>query len=437
MRGKKLWLIPLFLLGVLVVAAACGDDDDDGEARIGAVSVIGQWGGEELANFESVVAPWEADTGGELKFVGTRDITSILTIGFQGGSTPDIAIPAEIGLFQEFARADALVPLSACGLESDVKANYPQGFVDLGTVDGTLYGFWFKVDGKATIWYNPNFFDENGYEPLTADSTFDDLLALSQEIEDDGVVAPWSIGVESGGASGWPASDWLQAILLNNVTDGVAANDGLIDGTVPWTDPRVKEAFEKFGEIALEEGWVSQGGGDGINATGFLPAILPPFADPPTAALHHQAGFAAGEIASQFPSAVVGEDYDFFPWPGGVIIGAGDIVYAFNDDEATCSLMRHLASAAAQQIWVEAGGAISANTEVDLDAYPDAVTSNAAERLTEAETVRFDLDDAIGGATQQAIWAGLLGYLADPGDLDDILAGIQTAAETQRAASES
>lgn len=433
---NKSWL----LIGLLVVtaglAAAACDGDDGGGAGIGAVSVLGQWGGEELETFEAVVASWQEDTGGDMKFVGSRDITSILTVGFEGGNPPDIAIPAEIGLFQEFARAGALVPLSACGLEEDVRNSYPQGFIDLGTVDTTLYGFWFKVDGKATVWYNPSFFAEQGLDPLTADATFDDLLALSQEIADAGTVPPWSIGVESGGASGWPGTDWLQAILLNNVADGVAANDGLIDGSVSWTDARVKEAWEKFGEIALHEGWVAQGGGDAINATPFLDAIFPPFEDPPVAALHHQAGFAALEISGQFPNAVAGDDFDFFPWPGGAVIGSGDIVYAFNDDEATCSLMRHLASAAAQQVWVERGGAISANTQVSTAAYPDAVTRKAAERLAAAETVRFDLDDALGGATQQAIWAGVLEYLADPGSLDSILEGIEEASAAQSAEDE-
>jgi alpha-glucoside transport system substrate-binding protein len=398
--------------------------------------VLAQWGGAELETFESVVAPWETSTGGDMKFTGTRDIISLLNVNVEGGSPPDIAIPSEIGLFQKFARAGELVPLSACGLEEEVRANFPQAFIDLGTVDGVLYGFFFKADGKATIWYNPGFFTDQGYEPLTTAATFDDLLAFSQEIEDDGVVAPWSVGVESGGASGWPGTDWLQAILMNNVAGGLEANDGLIDGTVAWTDPAVKEAWEKLGEITLEDGWVSQGSGDGIVATNFVDAIFPPFDATPSAALHHQAGFASGEIVNQFPNAVAGTDYDFFPWPGGAVIGSADIVYAFNDDEATCSMMTYLASAAAQQIWVEAGGAISPNTAVPLSAYPDAVSEKAAGRLTQAETFRFDLDDTLGGATQQAIWAGVLEYITNPGALDTILAGIEDAAVAQRAAAE-
>jgi alpha-glucoside transport system substrate-binding protein len=440
---RLLWIL-LALIAVTALAfAACGDDDEDGDgvtpadgetpapSALGDVDVLGIWGGAELESFEALVAPWEASTGGKLDFFGQRGIGAAITIGVEAGRPPDVAIPAEVGLFQGFAKNGDLTPLSECaGLEEKIKANYPQAFIDLGTVDGTLYAFFMKADGKGTIWYNPGFFQENGYEPLTADATFDDLLDLSQQIADGGTT-PWSIGVESGADSGWPGTDWIQAILLNQVTGGAEVNDGLIDGSIPFTDDRSKEAWEKFGEIALPEANTVQGGATGINATGFLDAIFPPFQDPPTAALHHQAGFAAGEITGQFPDAVAGENYDFFPWPGGAVIGSANIVYAFNSDETTCSFLDHLASAEAQEIWVNRGGFTSVHTGVSLDAYPDAVTRAAAERLTTAEVFRFDLDDAIGQPLQGVFFTGVTEYLADPGSLDTILAAIEAARETE------
>ncbi|MEX0786239.1 MAG: extracellular solute-binding protein, partial [Dehalococcoidia bacterium] len=398
---------------------------------------LGIWGDEELVSFEAMVAPWESDTGNTMEFTGERGVGALITTRVEGGNPPDVAIPAEMGLFQDLARAGELVPLSSCAapepmagaglqagnLEEYVRANYPPAFIDLGTVDGTLYGFFMKADGKGTIWYNPGFFTDNSLEPLTADSSFDDLLALSQQIADAGT-PPWSIGVESAADSGWPGTDWVQAILVNS-EGGAEVNDGLIDGSVPFTDPAVVAAWEAFGEIALNEDWVSQGGAEGINATNFVDAIYPPFADPPAAALHHQAGFAAGEITAQFPDAVPGEDYDFFPWPGGAVIGSANVVFAFNDDEATCSFMAWLASSEAQQIWVELGGFTSVNTEISLDSYPDAVTQSAAARLTEAEVFRFDLDDSIGGEVQRAFFAGVTEFLAEPDSLNDILANIE------------
>ena len=438
------FLLILFALVALAALAfaACEDEEEEAEktpaegetpavAALGDVDVLGIWGGDELESFEAMVAPWESETGGEMDFIGTRDITAQLTLNVEGGTPPDVAIPAEVGLFQEFARAGELTPLSECsGLEDTIKANYPQGFIDLGTVDGTLYGFFMKADTKGTVWYNPGFFEENAYTPLTADSTFADLVTLTNTIRDAGVVPPWSIGVESGEASGWAGTDWIQQIVLNEA--GADVYDGVIDGSIPFTDPAMKAAWESFGEIALPEANTVQGGATGINATGFIDATLPPFESPPTAAMTYLGGFASGFITDQFPDAVPETDFNFFPWPGGGVTGGANIVYAFNSDETTCSFLNWLASAEAQQVWVDRGGVTSVNTQVGLDSYPDPVARAQAEQLTTAEVFRFDLDDAIGGALQLAYFTGVTQYLADPGSLDAILTGIE-AARTEEA----
>ena len=434
--SRLLWiLLALIAIAALAFAACDDDDDDDGDGdgvtpagvdiSGASVDVLGIWGDEELVSFEALVAPWEADTGASMNFTGTREITSILTTRVEGGDPPDVATPAEIGLFQDFARNGDLVPLSECsGLEETVRANYPEGFIDLGTVDGTLYGFFMKADTKGTIWYNPGYFEDTGYEPLTADSSFQDLIDLSDEIVDNGKT-PWSHGEFANGGTGFPGTDWIQQILLNEA--GGDVYDGVIDGSTPFTDDDVKDAWEKFGDVSLTDGYVVQGGADVINATSFIDATFPPFESPPTAAMYYLGGFASGFITEQFPDAVPSEDFDFFPFPGGAVTGGATVVYAFNSDDATCSFLSHLASADAQRIWVDRGGFTSVNTGVSLDAYPDVVARAQAEQLTTAETFRFDLDDAIGGNLQSAFFTGVTAFLSDPGSLDGILQGIEAA----------
>ena len=115
------------------------------------------------------------------------------------------------------------------------------------------------------------------------------------------------------------------------------------------------------------------------------------------------------------------------PWPGGQVTGSANIVYAFNTSPAVCSFLDYLASADAQDIWVKRGGFTSVNTQVSLDDNPDAVAKKVAQQLLDAKTFRFDLDDAIGGALQQAEFGGVTQYLADPSQLDAILAAIDAA----------
>ncbi len=412
-RISRSHLLFALIGGAALLVAACGDDEK-------SVNVLGLWGDDELVKFEAMVEPWD----GTMDFTGTGDITAILTTRVEGNDPPDVAIPAEIGLFQRFARDGELVPLSACGIEDDIRDNYPQAFINLGTVDGVLYGFFMKADTKGTIFYNPKVFSAGGYSPLDASNSFDDLIALSRTMVTDSVT-PWSHGEEAGGGTGFPGSDWLQQIILNEA--GIEVYEGLIDGSVAWTDPSVKAAWELFGAISLTSGFTVQGSGAAINATNFQDSVFPPFETPPEAAMVYMGGFAAGMITDQFPDAVASEDFDFFAFPGGGITGGANIVYAFNDDDGTCDFLTYIAGASAQQIWVEAGGFTSLNTNVELSAYPDEVARKQASQLLDATAFQFDLDDAIGGAKQSAIFKGITDYLADPSSLDEILAGIEAA----------
>ena len=442
----RLWV--LLILGVLgaLFLVSCGDDDDSeddvpntvptagspGAGRTpasndqpGEVDVMGIWGGEELTNFEAMTKPW-VGRGGKVNFTGTRNITADLTLRVEGGNPPDVAIPAEIGLFEQFAKDGELISLDQCdGLQDLIESKYPQGFRDLATVDGKLYGFFMKADTKATVWYNPQVFETNDVDPLDAGADFDDLVQVSEKLKKAGI-APWSIGVESAEASGWPGSDWIQQLILNG-DDGEEVYDGLIDGTVKFTDPRVKEAWERFETMALTDGYTAQDGATGINATNFQDSVQPAFGPSPSAAMVMLGGFASGFITEQYPDAEAGEDYDFFTFPGGKVTGGANIVYAFNDDPATCSFLNYLASGDAQQIWVEAGGFTSVNEDVDVKAYPDEIARKQAEQLLDAETFRFDLDDAIGGALQTTYFAGITEFLSDPDSLDTILAQIEAS----------
>jgi alpha-glucoside transport system substrate-binding protein len=433
----------LFVLGLavvpLVLFAACGGGSSSdntpsasnptsasgtpssGNQNLGTVSVLGLWGDEELNSFNAMVAPW----GGKVDFTGTRSITSILTTRVEGGNPPDVAVPAEIGLFHQFATEGKLKPLSSCpGLEDKIKANYPQSFIDLGTVDGTLYGFFMKADTKATIFYNPQLFQQDNVQPLTADSTFDDLISLADKFKSAGT-PPFSIGQEAGDGSGFPGSDVIQQIVLND--EGVDFYDGVVDGSQKFTDPKMKDAWEKFGKLALTDGYTAQGSAAAINSTNFQDSSYLPFENPPKAAMVPLGGFTSGFITTQFPNAKAGTDFDFMPWPGGLVTGSANIAYMFNTNPTVCSFMDYLASADAQSIWVKRGGFTSLNKQLPLDDYPDPVAKKVAQQLLDAKTFRYDLDDAIGGALQQAEFQGVTQYLANPGQLDSILSGIEAA----------
>jgi alpha-glucoside transport system substrate-binding protein len=441
----------LVALSVLALASACGDDDEgggdgatespaDGEAPDlsgETVRALGIWGEEEIDDFNAMVQPWKDDTGAEVDFTGTRDINSILTTQVSGGDPPDVAIPASLGIFQDLARDGSLTPLSECpGLAETVQEEYAQSIVDLGTVDGELYGIFMKAGNKATIWYNVPFFTDNDYQPLTAESTFDDLLTLTEQIASEQEagehnVTPWSDAEEAGGGSGFPGSDWIQQIVLGEF--GVEVYDQWVAHEIPYNDPQIKQAWEMFGQIVLDERF-TLGGPQRALATRFSEGALPLFRDVanPEAAMHYLGSFNANFITDPtlgFPEGLEpGTDFDFFPFPGGGVTGDGNVMMLFNSDPKTCAFAEWMAGAESQEIWVARGGFTSLNNTVDLGMYPTDLDRRVAEQLTDPEAVfRFDADDAMPsgvGGDNGAVFTGILAYLSG-GNLDEILAGIE------------
>ena len=78
------------------------------------------------------------------------------------------------------------------------------------TVDDSIYGIWYRASVKSLVWYNPKAFEAQGF---TVPTTWDEMLALSDQIVAAGAM-PWCIGLESGDATGWPGTDWIEDIML-------------------------------------------------------------------------------------------------------------------------------------------------------------------------------------------------------------------------------
>ncbi|MDQ7028570.1 MAG: ABC transporter substrate-binding protein [Ardenticatenia bacterium] len=390
----------------------------------GVVTVLGVWGGDELANFQEAVFPFTEETGIGMAFEGTRDLAAVLTTRVEAGNPPDLAILPNPGQLYELASQGELVPLDEFIDIEAMREQYGDSWIELGSYDGRLYGVFYKVAIKSLVWYNPKAFEANGYQVPT---TWDELIALSDQIVADGGT-PWCIGLESGSASGWPGTDWIEDIMLR--TAGPQVYDQWVRHEIPWTDDAVRNAWELFGQIARNEEYV-WGGTTGVLSTNFGDSPAPMFDDPPGCYLHRQASFITGF----FPEGLTaGEEYDFFTFPpidemyGTPALIAGDVIVMFNDTPEARQLVEYLASSTPQEIWAANGGFISANKDVSLDVYPDELTRKMAQAIVEAEVARFDGSDLMPAAVGAgAFWRSVLDYVGGA-DLDTVLEEIEAAA---------
>jgi len=414
-------ILVLFLAAVLTLSAAVVASAEK------KVSVLGVWGADETPSFRKMVEPFEAATGIRVDFTGTRDLPAILTTRVAAGNPPDVSALPNPGQLEEFAKIGALVDLATFMDMSKIRSDYAKTWLDLASYKGKLYGFFISADLKSLVWYSPKAFASAGYE---VPKTWDELMALSDKIVADGK-APWAIGLESGAASGWPGTDWIEDIMLRSTSPEVY--DEWVSHEIPWTDPKVKRAFELFGKIARNEKYV-YGGTTGELTANFGDAPNALFTTPPNAYMHRQATFIKSFILNANPGLVAGVDFSFFPFPpidaeyGTPALGAADLFGMFNDTPEARAFMRYLITPGAQEIWVAALGKLSANGRVNPNAYPDELTRKAAEILVGAKTFRFDGSDlmpaAVGSGT---FWSGILDYVGGE-NLDTVLETIEASA---------
>jgi len=310
--------------------------------------------------------------------------------------------------------------MNALGAKKDA---YIPGAIDPGVINGNWLGLPVKSDIKTIIWYSPTIFSELGY---TVPTTWEGLDALVEQMVADGFV-PWSMGIESGDATGWTASDFIQDILL--VQQGPAYVMGLINGSIPYNDASVKAAYQTYGRWAMNPKY-SVGGSQGTLSTGFLDAIYKPFENPPEAMMVKQSGFAGGEIAREFPELEFGIGYDFFVVPGAKgLQGGSDWMMAFSDSAAVKALVTYLSSPEGGKNWAEAGFDLTPNKS-GAGNYADASLQKKADAFYNTEGFTPDIGDTIPGGFVLAEWTAIINYL-NGGDLDAVL---EEAAKVQEEA---
>ncbi len=233
---------PLIVAALGLAIAGCGDDDGGGGGGGGNVSgnlsMSGVWTGQEARSFNAVLDGFtEENPDVTVKYRPVGDeIPTVLSTAVQGGNPPDLAAVPQPGLVRDFADRGELKPIDFA--KSTIDDNFSEGAIDVGTVDGKLYGLLFKAANKSTVWYNVPLFEQAGVEPP---EDFDAFLEAAKTLRASGTRA-YSIGA----ADGWTLTDLFENIYLRQA--GAEKYDQLAEHKIPWTDQSVKDALEDDGE---------------------------------------------------------------------------------------------------------------------------------------------------------------------------------------------
>lgn len=416
-------------LAVLAISglglAACADDSgSDGESNSAGGEAPGagqpecaqleQFGdltGKTVSVYTSILPPEQQAqedsykvftecTGAKVDYEGSDQFETQLVVRVKAGNAPDIAYIPQPGLLKTVVSSGSVVEAPQA-VADNVDEFFGEDWKSYGTVDGKFYAAPLGANVKSFVWYSPKMFSDNGWE---VPQTWDDMLKISDEMVDQGI-KPWCAGIESGEATGWPATDWLEDAVLRE--KGADYYDQWVNHEVAFDDAGVADSLDLVGGILKNDDYVNGGFGDvkSIATTAFQDGGLPILDG--DCGMHRQASF----YAAQWPEGTtVAEDGDVFAFylpttnedNGKPVLGGGEFVAAFDDRPEVQAFQTYLSS----DVWANekakatpGGGWVSANTGLDINNLKSPIDKLSAETLQDPEAVfRFDGSDQMPSA---------------------------------------
>jgi alpha-glucoside transport system substrate-binding protein len=423
-----------------LVLAACADTDEGGGGDGGGdggepgayeidCSVFEEFGdleGTSVDVYTTIVEPeaetqtasyepFEKCTGVTINYEGSREMEAQLPVRVQAGNPPDIAILPQPGLLNTLVtQYEAVLPAPE-QVEANVDEGWSEDWKAYGTVDGTFYAAPLGSNVKSYVWYSPSMFEEAGYE---IPETWDELLTLTEEIASTDAV-PWCAGVESGDATGWPATDWIEDVVLRSA--GPEVYDQWYKHEIPFNDPQIVEAFDMAAEILKNPDYVNGGlgGVDSIATAPWTDAGFPILEG--SCWMHRAANFYQTQWPEGTEVAPDGDVYAFYlpsmdPAERPTLV-AGEFIGAFNDAPEVQAFQTYLSSADwanAKAAATPAGGWVSANKGLDPELLATEFDRLSAEILADPATVaRFDASDLMPSEVGTgSFWAGMTEWFA-------------------------
>ena len=340
-------------------------------------------------------APFEKCTGAKVVFEGTDQFETQVNVRLAGGNAPDLMEFPQPGLLQQIAAKGQLKPLTGLALKS-AQTDFISGWLEYGTAkDGKVYGIPQTANIKSLVWYSPKAFADKGYK---VPASLDELKALSDKIVADGGT-PWCVGAESGVATGWVLTDWMEDFMLR--TNGEKVYDQWVNHTIPFNDPKVKAVMDAVGAYVKNPKYIgSESAVKNIATTKFQEGGFPILQG--KCYMHRQASFYKDIWPTGTTIGDAGQVNTFYlPSPAGgpkYMLGAGDIWAAGNSNPQTMDLLYYGSSLEYAYDMLKVRSELFPRKDIDTSKYTDPTNKKFADLLKGADVFRFDASDLMPGA---------------------------------------
>jgi len=432
MRAKTLLKTAASVAAVAALTSGClqsGGDDEEPAAEGGGGEVAGSevtiWTSVDqpvVDGLQEAIDPKAEELGMTITLEKVENINQLIVTRVQAGDAPDIAMIPQPGVVADLASRDALTPLDFLDVDA-LTEDMTAGTIEAGTVDGTFYGLLASMNVKSLVFYPKKAWDAAGYE---APTTLEELSELTEQIKADGTT-PWCMGIGSDTATGWPATDWFEDLIMR--FGGVEGYNSWVSHETPFDSDLVREAAAYFEETLFTEGNVV-GGRSAISSTAFGVAGNPLFDDPAGCMLLKQGSF----ITTFFPEDVQADleaEVGVFAFPGVEegdlpVLGGGDLAVLTKDSAGARAAMEILTDPTIGEIAASNGSNyISPFKTFDTSLYPNPIQADAAEVAYGSSAFLFDGSDQMPGAVGAGtFWRDITAWISGQEDLDTALTNI-------------
>ncbi len=395
------------------------------------VDIQVQWTGGELTNFQNSMADFAKASGITVQVDSVPSShETVLKSRIEGGSPPDIAQLAQPTPVLAYAAEGKVIDVATFMDAKKLSDEHP-ATIGLVTQDNHIWGIPYKADVKSTIWYPVKAFAAKGYKVPT---TWDELIALSDQIVKDGS-NPWCVSAGGpGSATGWQITDWVEEVVLK--TKGLDYYNDWISHKVTFEDQGIKDAMAKVAQILFTPNYV-YGGSTAINATDQKTTMDPMFNQDLAApncwmqkipTWYGPDFFPDQRVSGQPSKYTIGADGDIgiFPFPTidptqNNAEGSADTMMVLADRPEVRAVAEFMATPEGIENWIRAGSAISTNTSTPSDWYAGSYKlAVAADIVSKAAGIGFDASDLMPGAVGAGtFWTEMVDWVNNNGTNTD------------------
>jgi alpha-glucoside transport system substrate-binding protein len=419
-RGRTS-LVAVTVLAAASALAGCGSGNSGKDDK--SVTIWSSLDQPVQDGLEKVLVQKAKAEGITIKWQKVENINQLIMQKIQANDTPDIAFIPQPGVVGDIVKRNKAFALDNVVDKAALQSSMTPGTLESGTVNGKLYGLLVSMNVKSLVFYPKKPWAKAGY---TAPDSIDSLNTLTEKIKSDGNT-PWCMGVESDTATGWPATDWFEDLVMRY--GGPEEYKKWVANETKFDSPVVKQAAAEFEKLMFTDGNVL-GGRKAIASTNFGTAGNPMFDAKPGCWMYKQGSFITGF----FPKSV-GADLDgnvgVFGFPplqaGGdnPVLGGGDMATMLDDSASTKSVMKLLAATDIGNEAAAGSSFISPHKDFDATKYPNDLTRQVAKVAYDSTEFLFDGSDQMPGEVGAGtFWKDMTAWISGQEDLDTALKNI-------------